>query len=98
LNKGRISGKHLTISTKKIVYSEDKIFYWTQESFATKKVRSAVSNAIAFMKSRKNLAVFQNTSGHLQMEHHQPPKSPYRSPPLAHFLISTDLKSVVLSL
>jgi 3-methyladenine DNA glycosylase Tag len=38
LNKRRISGKRLTISTIKIaLYSEDKIqaLYWTQESFVT---------------------------------------------------------------
>jgi DNA-3-methyladenine glycosylase I len=38
LNKGRISGKRLTISTiKNSPYSEDKIqaLYWTQESFVT---------------------------------------------------------------
>jgi DNA-3-methyladenine glycosylase I len=34
--KGRISGKHLTISTIIAPYSEEKIqaLYWTQESFA----------------------------------------------------------------
>jgi DNA-3-methyladenine glycosylase I len=56
-------------------------------------VRSAVSNAIAFMKSRKNLAVFKIHLGIYKWNHYQQPKTlkEFRHYPLSD-TISTDLK------
>jgi DNA-3-methyladenine glycosylase I len=56
------------------------------------KVRSAVTNAIAFI-NQKEFGSFQITSGHLQMEHHNQHKTliEVATSPLSD-TISTDLK------
>jgi DNA-3-methyladenine glycosylase I len=89
LNKGRISGKHLTISTIKnspLFRRQDQALLLDAGIIRNKlKVRSAVTNAIAFMKSRKNLAVFYIwafTNGTPIINH----KTLIEYPPLAHFL------------
>jgi 3-methyladenine DNA glycosylase Tag len=59
-NKGRISGKLNNFDYKKnTLYSEDKVkrFYWTSGIIHNKLSNSAVSNAQALWKSRKNSAV-----------------------------------------
>jgi DNA-3-methyladenine glycosylase I len=101
LNKGRISGKHSTISTIKKAFiqkTRSKPFFGRRIIRNKLKVRSAVSNAIAFMKSEE-FGSFQNTSGHLKWNtYNQPPKTLQTATTPLSDTISTDLKSVVLSL
>jgi 3-methyladenine DNA glycosylase Tag len=94
LNKGRISGKHSTISTiKNSLIQEDKVQALLLDGIIRNKlkVRSAVSNA--FMMIQEEFGSFSNTFGQMGT-YNQQSKTLKEVPATTPFCtISTDLKA-----